>query len=298
MKKLILPLFALTTLAANSQFSIQPQMGMEALKTSIRSDDFSSFSPKGMQFAPRIALRAEYKARTGHGAYVGVATGNPAVAFTFTDPYAAQTSYTAVSKGVQFRLEGGYQFTTKRIALSKPSSSGKSAGHRYGGGEQRKCGGQMRCASRSSSGGYAKSSYRSKEKDNGMYMRIKPSVGLALVPLAKGGIETQTKAGQTNYTYNAGLNTAVVAGTALEFGSRNQSRFVVNLSYVKGLGNNEQTLTTGSAVKPIVSKYQSNTSGFIVSMGFPISLKKKPAVSQKKQCNWSKYSGGCKRYKI
>ncbi|MEJ7683231.1 MAG: hypothetical protein WKG06_36315 [Segetibacter sp.] len=55
MKKLILPLFASITFAANAQFSIQPQVGMETLRTTIKSSDFSAFFPMGMQIAPALA---------------------------------------------------------------------------------------------------------------------------------------------------------------------------------------------------------------------------------------------------
>lgn len=301
MKKLILPLFALISYSSNAQFSIQPQIGIETSRTTVNLNDLASFSPMGMQIAPRLSVRMAYQLKTGHGAFLGIATSSPAVEFKFNDPQLAQTSYTASAKELGLRLEGGYQFSSKPITLRKPVYTkvfSNRSGHRNGGGEQRIYGGQGRCGQRSSARDFSPSSYRTIEKVKGLYMRIKPSAGLAFAS-SESNIETETKGGQTTYEYEAGLNTALIAGTAFEFGSRNQTKFVVSLNYLKSLGNNSQTLTTGSVVKPNINTFSSRTSGFNLSVGIPISLKKKAeATAQPKQCNRSSYEGRCGRYKM
>lgn len=297
MKKLILPLFASITFAANAQFSIQPQLGMETSRTTIKSSDFSAFSPMGVQVAPRLAGRMAYKFKTGHGAFLGVATGNPALKFKFTDPQSARTSYTTSAKGLQLRLEGGYEFTTKSIALGKKVISKSYAnrdGHRYGGGEQNKRSGYTRCGMRNSTNHCGKSSYKTTAQNKGLYMRIKPSIGLALAP---SGSEIETKGGQTNYEYKTGWNTALIAGTAFEFGIRNQPKFTVGVSYLKSLGNNTQTLYTGPA-KTTATTFRSATSGFNLSVGIPINFTKKHTVTKHRQYKRPSYPGPCGKYKM
>ena len=299
MKKLILPLFASITFAANAQFSIQPQVGMETSWTTIKSSDFSAFSPLGIQAAPRLAVRMAYKFKTGHGAFLGFATGNSAVKFKFTDPQSARTSYTTLTKGLQLRLESGYEFTTKPIAIGKQAISNSYAnkyGQRYAGGEQHKGSGYSSCRMRNSTNRCGKSSYKTKAQNKGLYMRIKPSVGLALAPSGS-GIATETKAGQTNYEFKTGWNTALIAGTAFDFGTRSQSKFVVSVNYLKSLGNKTQTLYTGPA-KTMATTFGSATSGFNVSIGIPINFTKKSTVTQHRQYQRPSYRGHCGRYKM
>ncbi|HLL42590.1 MAG TPA: hypothetical protein VK369_05590 [Segetibacter sp.] len=299
MKKLILPLFASITFAANAQFSIQPQLGMETSRTTIQSSDFSAFSPADVQVAPRLGVRMAYKVKTGHGAFLGFATGNSAVKFKFTDPQSARSSYTTLIKGLQFRLESGYEFTTKPIAIGKQAISNgdaKKYGQKYAGGEQHKRSGYTRCGMRNSTNHYGKSSYKTKAQNKGLFMRIKPSVGLALAPSGS-GIATETKAGQTNYEFKTGWNTALIAGTAFDFGTRSQSKFVVSVNYLKSLGNKTQTLYTGPA-KTIASTFGSATSGFNVSIGIPINFTKKSTITQPRQYQRPSYRGHCGRYKM
>lgn len=297
MKKLILPLLASITFAANAQFSIQPQLGMETSWTTIKSSDFSAFSPIGVQVAPRIAGRMAYKFKTGHGAFLGVATGTPAVRFKFTDPQSARTSYTTSAQGLRLRLEGGYEFTTKPIAIGKQSISKSYANtcrRRYGGGEQQKFSGSSRCGMRKSTNDDDKSSYKTKAQNKGLYMRIKPSIGLALAPSGSG---IETKGAEASYEYQAGWNTAFIAGTAFEFGTRKQAKFIIGVNYLRSLGNNTQTLYTGPA-KTTATTFRSATSGFNVNVGIPINFTKKSTVSQHRQYRSSSYRGHCGRYKM
>ena len=55
MRNTTILLFVLISYGTNAQFSIQPQIGLENSRTSIKSDGFSSFSPMGMQLDPRLA---------------------------------------------------------------------------------------------------------------------------------------------------------------------------------------------------------------------------------------------------
>lgn len=290
MKNIFTLLLAFITFAATAQFSIQPQLGLENSSTIIKSNEFSSFRPMGMQFAPRVSVRMDYKLKTGSGAFIGIATSTSAVEFKFNDPQTARTSYKASAKDLQLRLEGGYQFTSKPIALGKSNSSNRSESHTCGGGEQHRCGGHMACGKHNSSNRYS-NFHKSMAQNKGWYMRIQPSAGLAFLPSGKNEIETETKNGQLNYEYKAAWNTAFIAGTAFEFGSRNQPKFTVSLNYLKGFGNNMQTLNTVANGKTTASTFSSKTSGFNVSLGIPISLTKNNKATKHHPCNRSHSEG-------
>lgn len=296
MRNTITLLFILMSCVANAQFSIQPQIGLESSRTTVKSNEFTSFSPMGMQFAPRLVVRMDYKFKTGHGVFFGLGTSSQAVEFKFTDPQAARTNYTATKKELQLRLEGGYQFSTKPIALGKSGNS-NVAGHRCGGGEQHKLVSRPPgCGQYSSLGHCSRNSNKPTTANKQWYMRIVPSAGLALIPSGAKRIETETKGGQTTYEYKAGWNTALIAGTAFEFGSRKQSRFVVSVNYLKSLGNQEETINTVANGKPIATSLRSNTSGFNVSLGVPINLNKNKSSSQKKESLRSNNQHRCGEY--
>ena len=306
MKKLILPLFAIISYTSNAQFSILPQLGMETLRTTIQSGDFSSFSPAGLQFAPRLSVRAAYNLKSsGQGAFLGIATGSPAMQFKFADPKSARDVYTTATKDLQLRLEAGYQFTSKPITLKKSANTTvvntRSYAPMYGHGQSslgRNCSGrQMRCGMRSAASRDASAISRAVSKDNGVYMRIKPSIGVAFAP-SQVGVTTEMSAGKTIYSYTAGSNTALIAGTAFEIGKRNEPGLVLSINYIRGLGNNTQTITSTEVLKPTVTTFSSMTSGFNISVGVPLSFKKKTVVTQAPQITQPYHRGQCGRYRM
>ena len=305
MKKLILPLFVFVSYAANAQFSILPQLGMETLRTTIQSGDFSSFSPAGLQFAPRLSVRAAYSLKSGQGAFLGIATGSPAVQFKFTDPKAAREAYTTATKDLQLRLEAGYQFTSKPITLKKSANtsvvnaSNYTPAYRQGGSPVggRCAGHHMSCGMRSAASRSGNALVRAMPKDNGVYLRIKPSIGVAIAP-SQGGVSTEMNAGRPTYNYIAGSNTALIAGTAFEIGKRNEPGLVLSVNYLRGLSKNTQTITSSDVLKPTVATFSSMTSGFNISVGVPLSFKKKTVVTQTPQISQPYHSGQCGRYRM
>ena len=297
MKILILPFFALMTYAADAQLSIVPQAGVETFRTTIKPGALSSFSPLGQQFAPSIGIRMGYSLKSGHGAFVGVATNSPAVKFQFTDPEAARTSNAAAAKDLQLRLEAGYQFTSKPITLRKPAvktNVGSRYNQRNSTERQGSCARSMCTRMRNPVADNNKTALRKMTADKGLFMRIKPSVGFAVVPTGT-IMETEIKGGQTTYNYSAGLNTALIAGTAFEFGTRNQPKFIVSVNYLQGLGNNTQTITTND-LKPVSTTFSSKTAGFNINFGIPFNLKKKPTFAENKPTTPYR-SGRCSRYR-
>lgn len=305
MKKLILPLFAFISYASNAQFSILPQLGMETLRTTIQSGNFSSFSPAGLQFAPRLSVRAAYNLKSGQGAFVGIATGSPAVQFKFADPNSAREAFTTATKDIQLRLEAGYQFTSKPITLKKSANTNVvNTGnyvHRYGqseGSAGRSCAARrMSCGMRSAASRASNAVVTAVPKDNGVYLRIKPLIGIALAPSQR-GVSTEKSAGRTTYNYIAGSNTALIAGTAFEIGKRNEPGLVLSVNYLGGLGNNTQTITSSDVLKPTVTTFSSMTSGFNISVGVPLSFKKKTVITQAPQISQPPHRGQCGRYRM
>ncbi len=107
-------------------------------------------------------------------------------------------------------------------------------------------------------------------------------------------IDLNTQGSQTNYSYKAGAwNTALIAGTGFEFGSNRHAKFIININYLKGLGNMDtKTISSVSNNKSVATMISSKASSWNVSLGIPISLsKKKPEMH--KQFERSMYHGRC-----
>ncbi len=307
--------------SAKAQFSIQPQIGIENSRTAININE-QSFVPAGIQFSPKLALRIDYKLNKIHGLYAGISTSAPAVNFSFSDPQLASTSFNTSRRNVKLRFEGGYQLSTKAINLSKPSSSISNTAsynsfQEYSGKEKQSCREKMSFSKSSAMEGCSKSSAmescskssamescskssvmkschknsgKSVAKNKGSYMKILPSVGFAYSPNQSSEIEMTRGV----YNYKAGAwNTAIVAGTGLEFGRNKQSKFIVNINYLHGLGNMDtKTINSMSNNKPLATMISSKASSWSVSLGVPLSLsKKKPEMHR--QFERSKYDGKC-----
>ena len=283
--------------AANAQFSILPQLGLENSKTAVSFNKESFASPLGGKLSPQAALRFEYAFKKGHGPFLGLATSRSLVNYNFSNPETGATAFTASRGGTQLRLEGGYQLSTKPIFFksSTPSRTTSTSEYKKSGGQCSKSIARSSCGSKSSKATAAKS------VDKRSWVRIQPSLGVAYIPgTPDAGI---AKTAPTNYAYNAGnWTTGLVSGVGFEFGKGTQRKYVVSLSYVKGLGNlGEQTMTTQVGNKPITTSLQSNTAAWNIRMGVPITFAKKQPVQKQatpqKRCGQYKmqYKSSCTR---
>lgn len=274
-----------TGFAATAQFRIQPQLGVDNTKTSITYND-QSFVPSGMQFSPKLGLRMEYTFKKGHGIFAGISTSAPAIDFEFSDMQSAANSYNTARQNLQMRFEGGYQFSTKPISLSKKGSTqnaflktsgrcGERSFGKCGGHERASCGSKMSCGKQSAVRSCSKNSEKS-VASKASYLRIIPSAGFAFIPAQPSVIESKLQGGQNMYTYKAGAwNTALIAGAGFEFGSGKQAKFMVSINYLKGLDNMEtQTINSVSNGKSIASMVSSASSGWSISLGVPLSFSK------------------------
>lgn len=295
-------LLVLLGTAAHSQLSLLPQVGFEQSRTSIGYNGQPSFSPLGGQGAPRAALRADYRLKSGHGAFASVGTSPAVVAFTFADPAGALTSYRAAASHLQWRLEGGYQYSTKPLYFKKSGTGSLAAA----GDAVTPSSGKKTCGSytyRSKCGSGSKTTMAMKKKDTRWNMRLQPSVGAAFIP----GVKSDLVTGNGTYRYNAGnWNTALVAGSGFEFGKGLQRKFTVSFYFLKGLGNlGTQTLVTERNAKTTETRFDSKVSGWNMTLGLPFTLSKKkalvqqPKVEQKNTEQKTEYKSKCgQRYQI
>jgi len=314
---MITGLVAVFGYAASAQFSLLPQVGFENSRTNISYNNLNDFSPLGVKFSPQASLRMDYKFKKGHGPFLGVSSSRSIVSFSFSDPDNGMNIFNATTGDMQLRLEGGYQYSSKPLYFNKNKSQRSSASSKSSyyktSGEKKSCGSEY--TSRSSCGKTKTESYSRTEsyssrcgsskkvkqtlakKENGGWMRIQPSLGLAYIPSVKTDIVTKTQGGQNTYQYNAGnWNTALVTGAGFEFGKNNQRLFTVSINYFNAIGNlDKQTLTTVSDSKTSVTHLQSDVSGWNMKVGIPFTLSKKSGVKQKQQ---QKSYKDCGQYKI
>ncbi len=291
---LTLILIVATTITAIGQrFSLLPQVGFENSKTSLIYNQ-EGLTPLGVKFTPQVSLRLNYASKQGHGLFLGASTSRSIVSFAFTDPENGFTNFTANPGDMQLRLEGGYQFNSKKINLGKSRQASSSAK-------------TTTTSQKSSCGSYAKTSCKpsyskshcgsSKSKQamaakssNKTWMRIQPSVGIGYVPSDKDLVNTKVQNGQTTHEYSAGSwKTAFLAGAGFEFGKNNSRLFTVSVNYLKALGNADETLTTVTSTKTTITNLSSEVSAWNLRVGIPFTMgKTKQAKSKvenkKKDC--------------
>lgn len=299
MRSAALPLVGLLLLssAAGAQLTLLPQIGIDNSQTSLRYNGGKSFAPLGRQTDPRASLRLDYRFKGGHGPFLGVASSPAPVDYSFADPLSGATQYRATNADRQWRLEGGWQYSTKPITFRNRKAEAAAA-------QRARTREAERSASKSRCGSYKSSSPHDqmakaiqKVRSKAWNLRVQPFAGAAYIPSVKEDFSTQSG---TN-TYKAGnWNTALLAGTGLEFGRGQRRLFTISVQYSKGLGNlGEKTLVTESDAKTTLTRLQSDVSAWSVGLGLPFTLSKKKAVSASRTESTKERSkcGGYKEYR-
>ena len=295
---LMLVLFV--TITANAQLSFLPQIGLEQSKTSVGINDLPSFAPMGVNNYLKANLRMDYRFKKGHSPYISLGTSPGVVEYSFTDPSNAANNFKATAGALQFRMEGGYQYSSKPINLKK------SAGKQPAQSSTQNVVTKKRCGSYS----YYRSSERTATKttakqNNNLTLRLQPSIGVAYLP----SIENDLQSNGSNYQYNAGnYKTAMVSAMGFEFGKGKQRLFTVSVFYTNGLGKQEeQAIANIENDKMTSTTLNSKTSSWGMTVGVPFGFSKtKKAVvpvkttkaPQQKQYNKTRcgyYSGRCIR---
>lgn len=279
MKRAAFPclLFLFAGSAANSQFTLLPQIGFEHSSTKVQYNSTESFKPQNVGANLKAGLRADYKFKKGHGPFIGIATSPAVVEINFTDPENFKNNYQANKSSLQWRLEGGYQYSTKPIYFKKSTANNtNSKTSSYSPGEKRSCGDK---AYRSQCGDKIKS--RVAKQNSALNMRLQPSVGIAYRP----GNDDDLNKNGNQYEYKAGnWNTALLSGLGFEFAKGAKRLFTLSVFHAKGLDDGEtQTLNTVDNGKSVVTNLKSEASSWGMNVGIPFSLTKKKQVAVKSQ---------------
>ncbi|MFN2440116.1 MAG: hypothetical protein ABR503_13010 [Chitinophagaceae bacterium] len=269
-------LFLLIGSAANSQFTLLPQIGFEQSRTTIEYNDADDFTPLGALGNLQASLRADYRFKKGHGPFISLSSSPAPVKINFTDPETLKNNYEASKGSLQWRFEGGYQYSSKPIYFKNPPAKNtalKTNTERTG---IRKSCGSDSYSYRSRCGEKNKPSLA--KKDDRLNMRLQPSLGVAYRP---GEDDEVSKVGN-GYKYNAGnWNTALLSRLGFEFSKGTKRLFTLSVFHAKGLDDGEQTITTVSNGKNIVTNLESEASSWGMNVGIPFSLtKKKQAVAK------------------
>ena len=297
--------------AAKAQkFSLLPQVGFENSKTTIRYNNLSSFSPAGVVFSPQVGLQFAYRSKPGHGFFLGAASSRSIVPFSFTNPETGMNDYKTSTGDMQFRFEGGYQFSSKPFYFKKQNNKAakpvenKSDSYRIA--EKKKCGSysyKSQCMKNKTEANRSTNTDKIKQPgiNKGSWVRLQPSVGMGYIPTVKTDVISKAQNGQTTYEYRAGnWNTALMTGLGLEFGKNNTRLFTLSVNYFKGIGNlDEQIISTTIGTKTLTTQLQSKVSGWNMRIGMPFTLgAKKPAIKQQAEKKIEQTKSKCGQYKI
>ncbi len=312
---------------SHAQLRLLPMIGFENSMVCLKYNDQKVNSALDDVISPQMSLRLDYAFKKVHGPFIGVSTNRSAIDYKFSDPASGMNQFNTSNADYRLSIAGGYSFTTRPIFFKKPSSHATKSTMRKEVQQKeivmikKSCGSSKEIKTSYSNRGHCGSKYKKpseevieevrvsripQKKNEGWFMQVQPSAGLAFVPGVSNGIETEMQNGAKNYKYSAGdYNTALVTGANFIFGKNRDQKFVVNLNYFTGLGNLEtQTLVTEEGGKTTTTNMRSAVSGWSLGIGLPIQLSKKNKVQQikeiekeviyKKQYERS-YKPGCSR---
>lgn len=263
--------FVACAFATNAQLSVTPRVGIEKASTCVQYNNTSGISPMASNYSPQVGLRMDYLINKSHGPFAGVSSNRSVVTYEFINPETGDKEFTASQGDWKLRLEAGYQFSSKPIALGKttkqPAAKTPAAS-------------QNPCAARKMMLAIAGAA-----KDPAMNLRIQPYAGMAFVPNPETAISSAFRSNETVYQYSAGnFTSAIITGINLAFAKGNVTKFVIGLQYLHGLGNlSEETLTTQFDNKQLNTQLSSSASAWNVTVGMPLTFtKSKPAAIKSK----------------
>lgn len=277
--------FLLAGVTAYAQLSFLPQIGFEQSRTTLNYGD--ALSTSGVQGNLKASLKMDYRLKGGHSPFVSVGTSPAPMNFSFADNGSLLNSYQSVKNNLQFRLEAGYQYSSRPIQLKKGSPAKTNAATINSGATSQR----TSCGSfyRSRCGAGRKLSPKIPQENTALNMRLQPSVAVAYIPSAGESIK-QTGSG---FEYNAAnWKTAIVPAMGFEFAKGAQRLFTLSVFYTKPLGGNEETFTNLSAIKPVITRLDSKASTWGLTLGVPFSFTKSNTVKTKKvkrECTRSTY---------
>jgi hypothetical protein len=282
-------MFLLIGTVANAQLSFLPQIGFEQSRTTLNYGD--ALSTSGISGNFKASLKMDYRLKGGHSPFINVSTTPAPVSFVFNESGSLMNNYQAAKNNLQLRLEAGYQYSSSPIQFKKKGSVSKSNAPEINNENivvKKSCG----SATYKSHCDDKKRNSKNPLNNDVLSMRLQPSLALAYIPSA-GESLTQTANG---FEYNAAnWKTAVVPAMGFEFAKGRQRLFTLSIFYTKPLGEYEETVTSFSGNKAIITPLNPKASTWGMTLGVPFSFAKSNAVKIKKvkrtkeDCNKSYY---------
>jgi len=274
-------IFLLLCAFVHAQFTLLPQAGFDNTSTRVNYNNSLNFSPLSGQTDFKASLRLDYKFKGGHGPYALVGTSPAVINMSFKSPSNAMNELQATASSLQWKLEAGYQYTSKAIKLTNHSAKPKTEKSSVSKVESKTtssfgCGARISCCSR------PKTSSPKQQQD--LNLRIQPSAGFAYIPTNASDIIQDA----SGYQYNAGnYNTAFVSALGFELGKGKQRLMTLSVHYVKGLGNlDTKTIVSEESGKPVSTTFSSVSSSWGLTLGVPFTLaKEKKPVAKKSSGN-------------
>lgn len=277
---LLLGCIVLASTTLRAQFSFLPYAGFERSRTTLSYSDLSSARINGNL---KAGLKMDYRLKGGHSPFINLTTSPAPVSFAFDN--AGSLLNTFRQGGLRFRLEGGYQYSSKPIQLGKRGNSVATTplANSY---QKQSCGAATYvshcCAKRSA----AKTMLTNKT----LNMRLQPSLALAYIP----STTTTVKRNTDGFEYAAGTwKTALVPAMGFEFANGRQRLFTLTAFYTHPLGQKAQAVTTAKEGKISSTSFQAGTSSWGLTLGIPFGFSKhqvsKVRTERKSSCGGMYY---------
>jgi hypothetical protein len=260
--------------ASHAQFSLLPYAGFEQSNNSLRYG--SGYSAAAVNGNLKAGLRADYRLKGGHSPFVNFTTSPAPVSFRFDRAGSLLNAAEAVRGNLQFRLEAGYLYNSKPIALGKKKAASPPSQEAVTVTRVRK----SKCGSytyKSHCGSKTKSMQAIPENKT-LNMRLQPALALAYLPSSSETIRHTTN----GFEYTAGTwKTALVPSLGFAFARGNKPLFTLTAFYTRALGQPEELALTQVESKIVQTPLQQRTATWGLSLGLPISFAKNKAPQVK-----------------
>jgi hypothetical protein len=260
--------------ALHAQFSLFPNAGFEQSRNSLGYGSGLSAADINGNF--KAGLRAGFGLKGGHSPFVGLSTNAAPVSFRFTNPGSLQSNIEAVKGNLQYRLEAGYQYSSKPIQLGKTKSVNAAA----------TSAGNTSSKQKKSCGSYSYRSHcGSKNKaaspvNKTLNMRLQPSLALAYNPSS---VQT-LKQRADGFEYTAGAwKTALVPAVGFAFAKGAVPLFTLTAFYTRPLGQKDVMASTQLEGKNFVTALQPASSSWGMTIGLPVNFSKAKASQLQKR---------------
>jgi hypothetical protein len=273
--------------ATHAQFSLLPYAGFEQSRNKVTYGNALSTSEINGNL--KAGLRFDYRLKGGHSPFINLGTSPAPVTLRFDKSGTLADNYEAVKGALQFRMEAGYQYSSKPIQFKKKSTpSTRMETVERTATEKKSCGSM----SYRSHCGEKKMLSKAAPSNDALNMRLQPSLALAYIPSSTENVK-QTADG---FEYTAGTwKTALVPAMGFEFAKGRQRLFTLGVFYTRPLGQKEATVSNFTEGKTYITNLEPRSSTWGLTLGIPLSLTKANKVkavkttTEKRECTKTNY---------